>query len=223
MPEQSTLYLEMLETLQTGGCPLCRLGRRSSDSYLNALIHEGVTDPALREELRKANGLCHRQGWRLAEQRGSLPGIAIIYQDVLNNLVRGMEGQETATRRRGSRHSFGSVLEASTECPACRLEKDAVDRAAKTLLAHLQAPEMAAAYQSAGGLCLPHLRLVLGRAGDAQARALLEWQTTIWRGLKDELGELIRKFDYRFRHEPMGDETDSWERALARITGERDL
>ena len=45
MAERSVLYLEMLDALRSGRCALCHLGEQGSDSYLRALIHEGVTDP----------------------------------------------------------------------------------------------------------------------------------------------------------------------------------
>ncbi len=54
MAERSTLYFELREALEAGGCPLCRLRDQAGDSYLHALIYEGVTDPPLREELRNA-------------------------------------------------------------------------------------------------------------------------------------------------------------------------
>src|SRR5512146_2799232 len=82
MPERSTLYFEIVDALKAEGCPLCRLAQGGSDSYLRALVHEGVTDPALRQELRDARGLCYRHAWRLADWRGSTVGVSIIYQDV---------------------------------------------------------------------------------------------------------------------------------------------
>ena len=69
MSEHDVLYHEVLEALQAGGCPLCRLARRAGDSYLHALIYEGITDPGLRDELRDTLGPCFRHGWRMANQR----------------------------------------------------------------------------------------------------------------------------------------------------------
>ncbi|HQJ52827.1 MAG TPA: hypothetical protein PKW05_13720, partial [Anaerolineae bacterium] len=73
---------------------------------------------------------------------------------------------------------------------------------------------------AAGGLCLPHFQLVLDSAGQAAARLLAGWQATAWRKLRDELDELIRKHDHRFRAERITDEeSDSWLRAVAAVVG----
>jgi hypothetical protein len=49
-----------------------------------------------------------------------------------------------------------------------------------------------------------------------------EAQLHIWSALQVELEELIRKFDYRFAHEPMGSEADAWERVVALLAGAKD-
>ena len=38
-------------------------------------------------------------------------------------------------------------------------------------------------------------------------------------GLMGDLAEFVRKFDYRYAHEAMGDEKKSWHRALETIVG----
>ena len=96
MPDRGALYSELLDALKAGGCPICRLQRQTSDSYLHTLIYEGVTDPPLREELRNARGLCHRHGWRRAHRHGSALGLAIIYHDVVNTLTKVVEEQAGA-------------------------------------------------------------------------------------------------------------------------------
>ncbi len=79
---------------------------------------------------------------------------------------------------------------------------------------------MRAALIRGGGLCLPHLRLALQASGPAAGyQALLAAQREAWSALMAELDEFIRKNDYRFQHEPMGDERDSWLRALDALLG----
>ncbi len=220
MPERGALYSELLDALRAGGCAICRLQRQTSDSYLHALIYEGVTDPPLRDELRNARGLCHRHAWRQAHRHGSALGLAIIYHDVVNTLTRILEDQ--ASSRRINRGALIKRLGPSAECPACRLERIALPRSIKTLLGYLEDPDIQAGYQSSGGLCLAHLRAVIGLANDAQTRTIATWQLTAYRELKDELGEFIRKNDHRFKGEPIGAEGDSWLRAVARIAGDSD-
>jgi hypothetical protein len=225
MAERDVLYYELLDAMQAGGCPLCRLARKASDSYLNALIYEGVVDVKIREALRDARGPCYRHAWRIARRRGSVLGTSIIYRDVVNTLTKTLESQPDAPARRFSRGlpDLARQLSATRDCPACGLEDDSNHRYAKTLLKHLSAEEIGAAYVAAGGLCLPHFQVVLSHAGQGQTKTLAVWQATAWRQLRDELDELIRKHDYRFRTEIVTEEeADSWERAVAMIVGDEE-
>lgn len=123
---------------------------------------------------------------------------------------------------RRNRRQTAPRLAAAERCPACHAEAEGVERYGLTLLAHLDQPELADAYAPAGGLCLPHLRTVLGLADDAQAYTVQAWQLAIYRGLYGELAEFIRKHDHRFNQEPFGAEKDAWTRAVAALAGEPD-
>ncbi len=221
MAKRDTLYYELHDALVARGCAICRLGRRAGESYLDALIHEGITDPGLRDTLRDARGLCRSHGWRMADKRGSVLGVAIVYEDVINTLVRILEDDGRSDARSLFRRTdrLSDRLSAKAECPACRLATEAEKRAAKTLLKHIDLPEIQSALTDGGGLCLDHLRLALGMARRDQSAVLAELQATAWRSLRSELGELIRKHDYRFAEETIGAEADSWLRAVAAIGG----
>ena len=65
MADKDVFYHELLGAMQEGGCPMCRLARKASDSYLNALIYEGVVDVGIREALHDTRGPCHRHAWRI--------------------------------------------------------------------------------------------------------------------------------------------------------------
>lgn len=223
MADKDVLYHELLEALQSEGCAVCRLARRASDSYIRALIHEGVTDVKLREALRDARGLCYKHGWRLAGERGAVLGTAIIYRDVVNTLVKAMEAHGNPPARLFGRGQpeLARALAASAACPACVLEQDAETREVKVLLSHVDDQALGDAYKKAGGICLPHFQLALGQAGASAVRLLAGWQAEGWSRLRGELDELIRKHDYRFRSEVVTDaEADAWERAVAAVVGE---
>lgn len=228
MPEHDVLYHEILEALQAGGCAICRLARRASDSYLHAVIYEGVTDVKLREALRDARGLCHRHAWRLAGTRGAVLGTAIVYRDVINTLTKALETQPAATARfhlpgRGQ-PALAQALAPTAPCPACTLEDDAQQRTAKILLKHLDDHTIGEAYRAGGGLCLPHFQITLAHAGPDAAKTLADWQAQAWRRLRDELDELIRKHDHRFGREPITEaEAVAWRRAVAAAAGESEL
>jgi hypothetical protein len=224
MIEHDTLYFELLEALQAGGCALCRLAWKAGDSYINALLYEGVVDVPVRDALRDARGLCHRHAWQMVAKRGSVLGTAVIYRDIINTLAQILHEDAAAPRRwRGRRDALERRLAATARCPACMLTEDAEQRAAKTLLKHLGSAEVGAAYGAAGGLCLPHFQLVLSHAREGQARTLGQWQEGALSGLRAALDELIRKHDHRFQGEPISEEeAASWQRAVAAVAGEPD-
>jgi hypothetical protein len=223
-PPRDVLYFELLEAVQAGGCALCRLARKTSDSYIHALLYEGVIDVPIRDELREARGLCYRHAWRMVNERGSVLGTAIIYRDVVNTLAKTLQEWAVAPRRwRGNREALARRLAPSVGCPACRLEQDTENRSAATLLRHLAAKEIEVAYAAAGGLCLPHFQIVLSHASENAARTLAQWQEGALGRLRDHLDELIRKHDYRFQGESLSDEeAASWKRAVAAVVGESD-
>jgi hypothetical protein len=222
MTDKDTLYHELLDAFRTEGCAICFLSRQASDRYIRALLYEGVTDPDLRGKLRDARGLCYQHGWRMAQRRGSVLGTAIVYQDVINTLTKALEAEEPSRSRwRGTRSTLATRLAASRECPACELDADAERRAIKTLLKHINDPEVAGGYVSGGGLCLPHFQTVLAQGRPAAIRLLVGWHAEAFRTLRDHLDELIRKHDYRFAGETITEEESvAWERAVASVVGD---
>ncbi len=224
MSDQDTLYYELMDALQAGGCPFCRLGRRAASRYIDTLNYEGVNDVGLRRSLRDALGLCHRHAWEWTQLRGSPLGVAIVYRNLVKDLAEVVESQaEGRSAGWGGRRPGVAGLTPSGRCPACRAEDEAVQRYGRTLLRWLDREDLAAAYAGAGGLCLPHLREILSLASGAQARVLLGWQQQIYRGIIAQLDEFIRKHDHRFRDEPFGVEKDAWLRAVAALVGEGDV
>jgi hypothetical protein len=83
-------------------------------------------------------------------------------------------------------------------------------------------PEVREALQDSEGLCLAHLRLVLGSANEVSVyETLLSIHRDKLERLKHELAEFIRKNDYQAIKEGFGSEGDAWLRAIAMIVGNR--
>ena len=77
---------------------------------------------------------------------------------------------------------------------------------------------------ASSGLCLEHFRLANALRqtavhGDWQQR-LQQAQLTCLERLDTQLGELIRKHDYRFQDEEKGPEMHAWKQAAALVGGE---
>jgi hypothetical protein len=74
---------------------------------------------------------------------------------------------------------------------------------------------------AAGGLCWPHLELAMRSASDARVHsALVSLHDQVWQGVIEQMGEFIRKRDYRYSQETISDEeTAAVERSIEMLTG----
>jgi hypothetical protein len=202
------VYFDVKEALGEPGCAVCRLVAIATDRYLRSLLHESVNNPGVRERLRASRGFCREHSWQL-QRRGDPLGISIFWRDLL------MQASESGD---GPQHGKGKGRIAV--CPACEVAGEAERRYLETLVEHLASGSLRREYDASPGLCLPHLRKAL-RQGSAGARAfLLESEAAKLSGLSQELAEVIRKHDYRFREEPWGAERDAWIRATSKLAGE---
>lgn len=221
--------VHLVEVCGKPGCPVCTLTRDEMDRYFDHMLYESVNDEELRARLRASWGFCNRHAHSFVKVIGGSVGIAVIYQDVLTNLLRALDGaqwQDGGWRRQGSgARSLVDKLKPRHPCVGCVHQRETERAYARALVKYLgderAAPELAAAFAGSDGLCWRHLRMALAcvrRPGTFET--LVNVQQAAWERLRAELAEFIRKNDYRFRDEAMGPEGDSWMRAIRRVAGE---
>lgn len=224
-------YGRLVEACGQPGCPACRCVSRESRSYLEALLHEHVTDPDTRRAIRASWGFCNWHTWMQREIDHATFGSAIIYEDLVGQVLdeaarltdAGGEGRSRGwlatllggrRRRRVERHRRRAV------CPACRSAADAERRYLETLVACIDDGDLHAAYARSDGLCAPHLFAALKGNGDRpRARVLVEMTGARWRRLGQELGAFIAKHDYRNREPYTEAEAGACARALETLAG----
>jgi hypothetical protein len=206
-PSRHMTYHDLRDALGDTGCALCRLVGSAVDRYLRAILYESVNDPGLREKLRASRGFCREHAWQV-QRRGSPLSISILWQDLLS-----LEPQPGDSRRGASNHGRRA-------CPACVVATEAEERYLGTLLEHLEADGLHDSYAASDGLCLPHLHTALAQSPAGVKDFLLAVESRKLGELSEELSEIIRKNDYRFREEPWGSEKDAWVRATRKLAGE---
>jgi len=231
-------FYDLRDALAQPGCAVCRLKANSVEQFLDTLLWERVNDSGTRRDIRQARGFCREHAWKLVRPGASL-GVAIIMQDVLQNVLRLManasfqalpslslqrlHGALASEQPTSATADLVARLAPQAMCPACKQAKTMERIYLDTLLDALLCEDgLLAAYESSDGLCLPHLCQALAQVRDrAVFEALLNAQRAIWERLAAYLGEFIRKNDYRFRDEPLGEEGDAWLRAIAALAGSR--
>jgi hypothetical protein len=229
-------HFSLIEACAQTGCPICFVGKNAVQHYLVMVLYDYVDDPDLREYLCNAWGYCHTHAWMLSSvERGNLLTIALMYHDILDRDTKRALIRINEKKRNGflSRLLHGILkrkhpkdpiphLPRQHQCPACELGHELETNALKILLkAFAKGDEqMQNALRNSDGLCFPHLRRALELT---QNTVVLEILLTLTREKHDEvrqeLREFIRKHDYRFQHEPIGDEKYSWKRAINLIVG----
>jgi hypothetical protein len=218
-PRDSTSF-EVREALDQAGCPVCRLALRSVGRWLTSVAYEQINDIELRDRLRGARGFCNVHAHRWLREVGSVLGTAIVYQDLLTAALRELDGENVARGQRWRAILGGQAPEAGN-CPACAAQTEAEERYLTALLATAAADPRA--LDGSEGMCVRHARAAQRRGYPGAERMVQLTRSAIER-LLGELSEVIRKEDYRFRHEQRTDaERTATSRAIARAAGAEGL
>lgn len=235
------VFNDLLDACKQPGCPVCRLVNQAVDRYLDNLFYENVNDGDLRAQLRSSLGFCHEHAWlAIKPGLGDALGVAIIYHDILTNILRklpeagnGSQGQGWLSSLLGQgpnqlseqSKEIVNVLNPHEPCPVCQKRDQATELYLSELSNSLKNEKMLASLEESDGLCLPHLSLAFKentRDVDIEAFSML---LTISRkkltALDQELSEIIRKNDYRFRDEGFGEEGNAWRRVIRVSVGEK--
>lgn len=220
----SSRAYDLYEAFSRPGCPVCRLTLDSVHHYLDSLIYEYVNKPATHEVVRAARGFCPAHAWHVQDAiNASALGIAVLYEGVIRHLLADMGTVEPGGGRRQVSQAE-SALRPRGPCPACEHQVRVEEHLLRNLMTHIGAAEFAERFAASAGLCLPHLRQMLEQKGSAEHKAqVLTIQQTIWSALQAQLAEFMRKHDYRFTAEGMGEEGSSPRRSIEALSGQKGL
>ena len=205
-------FEDLVDALGRPGCAICRLATRRADRFLSSYIYEHVNDVDLRATIREARGFCEVHAGHFLEKLDAL-AVAITYRDILNTLVKELDGTETDNRAGST--SLRTRLRKLTKpgarrprppasCPVCEAETAAAGRALDVLTQHSDQQGLTLALAHGDPFCLPHTREALQRRPGLEA--LRARQHRGWSALRDRLLEFIRKSDHNYRWETLTDE-----------------
>lgn len=232
MAETSFGYFDLLEAFGQQGCAVCNLTLRDVHQHLDSLLYEYVTEPDTNDAFRRGRGLCGEHSWQLRQFKSTVVGVSILYEAVLDEVLQIVEratvtpqsrvARLLGTQNEQSASRLADQLEPETPCIACEVLQASEARYCQILRQQLGDSHLQQAYSDSEGLCLPHFRQLLREAnGSEYVEWLVAIQREIWAKLKDEVNLFITKNDFNHAHEPIGAEGTSWQRAIARMAGEK--
>ncbi|MBA3943168.1 MAG: hypothetical protein H0X37_01240 [Herpetosiphonaceae bacterium] len=211
-----------------GLCPICALNERDERRYIDTMFYDQVTNVTWRAQIRDARGFCAAHTTRILVEGRSALGVALIADDLLKT-VREALGAAPALRSSAlsrfrtvvgaGRRRVGAVR-STAACPLCLHLRQQTPVHIRSLLQDLANDGGRTAYTLSPGLCVAHLVGVLDSSDPPEGIPfLIEHQQRCWQRLNDELQEFIRKSDYQFAGEPIGEEGDAWRRAFRLLAG----
>jgi hypothetical protein len=220
-------YESLIQACAQEGCPLCRLTQESTHRYLDAWKYELFTDIGIREELRRSQGFCNTHTWQLADMGANIQ-LAQAYRDILSDAAEQLGGNGSLTEvpaHKGLLQRWRETKRERVPCPACHYKEQALLRLISSLRQALLDTSFYAQFSASDGLCLDHFRLACqlklpGTPAEDWLALLRSAQLACLQRLDSQLGELIRKHDYRFKDEARGSEMLSWKRAAGLVAGE---
>lgn len=226
-------YFDLVDACQEEGCPVCFLVAKLSLRSLDNLMWEGVNDPSTRGNLVASQGFCNWHAWMILQVPHSQSGTAILHEhlvreqtEILRRLQRAHRADQPWKRLlRSLYRSFDPSAAAGrrdkkSPCPICAQVRSFEATYLWTCLEHMTDLDFQRSFTGSFGLCVPHLNMAVSVHPDhPNLPALLDQHITKMEALRGELQEFIRKHDYRFRREPMGDEGTAWRRSIELLVG----
>ncbi len=225
--QKSREHQTLLYACTQEGCLLCRLTQETIARYLDTWKYELFTDVDVRKELQRTRGFCNQHTWQLAHMGATLP-LAQAYRDIITDLTEQLQNASGDNNTTGLfRRLFENDSKREPEqCPACRRKEEAENRYIHTLRQALLDPDFCRQLEASHGLCLHHFNLSctlkLPDVPGPWLSLLRKAELTCLQRLDEQLQELIRKHDYRFKDEVRGPEMSSWKRAAGIVAGEED-
>jgi len=227
-------YFDLRDALAQPGCPVCFLVERNSFRFLDALLYERVNDVGTREGLRKSLGFCNWHAWKCLEVPNAPLGLGIIHNDLLGEILERLGRIQLSfpmhipflRRLRSKRRAQKTLprIRPGHSCPACQSVRFFEKMYLEILLDYITEEDFGNQFSRSSGVCFPHLTMAIEiYPGHRNLKLLIQRQMEKWESLRTELGEFIRKHDYKYVHEPRGAESHSWKRALEMLVGKREV
>ena len=221
----------LLEALRNGkDCPVCLLCEEDLRSFYTWYFNEYYNDPVWILKILDSRGFCNKHSWDLICM-GNDHHMSLVYEHLVKSTLVKLERLSKELKKFELRSRVKKIinkkhlqeitkqLQPDEVCPICRTIFDKTAIWIENLLANLNDDEINELYLMSYGLCINHFSQAFKSASPEVAELLIQKQVEVLRKLDSDLEECSRKLDYRYSHEPKGEEQTAWIRAIKFFVG----
>jgi len=207
------IYVSLVQAIQRGGCPICRLVSEAEEHSLRSLLYEHVNDPHMRKKIVESMGFCPYHFWMLVDLALEDPalggglGPAIILEDLISRYLNGYRNP-------------------TSECFLCKQRREFDEIYTKSFAEKIKQTDLLDRYRDSrrSVLCRKHFNAVMDALANEEWRKRLEdVQCSKLAELLELLKRYIDKHDYRCREPITREEGEAWIRAVEFFAGYRYL
>lgn len=229
---ESARHVDLLKAFSQVACPVCRMLKRDMQKDMDMLMLERINKVETHYAFRAGRGLCNSHAWNIMQAKGGSLGIAVMYDSTMVELLKHaaqIKPSSAGIGRLFGNNSAGDSaaerLEPTGNCILCDSMNKSEDFYLVIIAENINDAQLQEAYHmSQGGVCLPHVRMVLRKLTQADdIRALMTLQTEKWNALQADLQLFIQANEDNVPQKDMGAEGDSWQRAIAYLSGDKDI
>jgi GTP-binding protein EngB required for normal cell division len=206
--------------LRSSTCPICERQSQAIFDFFAQWQYRLVVDGTARRAFATAHGFCAAHTWQF-QQIASPQGISEGYAPLIESIVDELHHVNGRSPTQAAAH-IRTLLAGAETCAACQVLRKTEAEQIERFLPYIATAEGRRLYDSAEGLCLPHLCAVLAASPNNEvAEFLIDEQARQLEEISEEMHSYILKRDALRRELWHARETSAWRRALVQIVGER--
>jgi hypothetical protein len=213
------------------GCPICSISSERVELYYKWFFIENYNSLATMERLLKG-GFCRYHSLKITEHPNN-NYVSTTYSYLLKGYYNDLADLKKGWKQDKFNPPFYARLKEKISeflkgyqknkraCPACRIFDSSgefvADVMAKTIMKDKGFWEQYINSQSV--LCREHFDMVIKNLDNSYVDSFIDSQMEKVKQVQALLDEFFRKLDYRFSHEPKGEEQTAWRRAVKIFDG----
>ncbi len=228
-------WVEVKESLNTDGCPVCNTMSRSINKYFEFLLYEYALDASVHKKTLASFGMCNTHTYLLKEAEEKLKSdglnISVLYETLFQKeekLLAKVEEKEFEEKKKlfagfRKRRDFTAYkkeilidLVGKGICPGYQHQKESESFYTHEIIRLCRDEEFRSKFESDKILlCRRHFLFIINEAEETQPlKYLITEQKKKIHLLHRQLSGFIEKHDYRLKSGVTDDEKKSWEKAL---------